>query len=417
MQPSIISLVLNIFFTGAIAGVLAVFAYNVWMTYMNTLYLNSVEWIMLEITPPKEVFKSPEAMELVLNALHGGGATNWYLKFWKGELSQYYSLEIASIEGKIHFYVRFNKKFRKAFEAMLYAQYPQAEVKEVEDYTKSVPEYVKGGPISLFGYHLKLNKDDPYPIKTYVDYGLDRAIGSLDEEQRIDPITPLLETMGSIGIGEQIWVQIIIRQDTKRFEVKKKKGEEEIIETGKGWKDKANEIIAKIRKEIADQGSKPTKGQTSVIDAIERHKNKPGFDTGIRVIYLAKKENFSGNTITAFTAMFRQFNSEDMNSFGFEGMTKAPDEPWKDFGNRKAEKSKKYILADYKDRAYFYGSFDKDYPLKSLISNPGTTGKKPFLLSSEEIATLYHLPGRVVSTPTFLRSEATKSEPPSNLPI
>ncbi len=300
-------------------------AWNLWLTYINTIYLRSIEWVILEIVPPKEVFKSPEAMELVFNVLHGGGAGNWYEKYWKGELAQFYSLEIVSTEGRVHFYIRFHKKFKKAFEAQLYAQYPQAEVKEVEDYTKEIPNFSKDGPINLFAYDLKLEKDDPFPIKTYVDFGLDRAIGSLDEQQRIDPITPTIETMGSIGVGEHIWVQINIRQATKRHSVKK--GDE--IEEGKSWKDKSREIIAELRKkaDVKSEDGKITPGRLSrgeqqVIEAIERHRNKPGFDCGMRVLYIAKNENFSGNTITAFTSMFRQYNTEDLNSFKMENLTK-----------------------------------------------------------------------------------------------
>jgi hypothetical protein len=421
-QLSISALIGSVLETAIAIVVLVSIAWNVWLHYIIALYLRSIEWVMLEVTPPKDVFKSPEAMELVLNSLHGGDATNWFLKYWKGEVGQYYSLEIASIEGKIHFFVRFHKKYRKVFEAMLYSQYPQAEVKEVEDYTARVPDYVKGGPIGLFAYNLVLAKDDPYPIKTYIDYGLDRAIGSLDEEQRIDPITPLLETMGSIGIGEQIWVQINIRKDTKRFTIKNEKGE---VESNKSWKDKGREIIRDLQNklDIKDAEGKvintkrSTRGQQDVIESIERHLNKPGFDAGIRVMYVANKDHFSGNTITAFTSMFRQFNSEDLNGFKADNMTRPPDEPWKDIGNRKLEKKKKDFMGAYKSRAFFYGGFDKEKPWKILYSNPWTSGGKAFLLTTEEIATLYHLPGRVASTPTFIRSDATKAEPPANLPV
>lgn len=404
-------------------AIIAVIAWHLWLTYITTVYLESIPWVLLEITPPKEVFKSPEAMELVLNSLHGGGATNAYLKYWKGEVGQNYSLEIASIEGSIHFYVRFHSKFRKAFESQLYSQYPDAIIQEVPDYTTAVPDYTKNGPLKLFGYNLKLAKDDPYPIKTYVDYGLDRAVGSLDEEQRIDPITPLLETMGSIGIGEQIWVQINLRQDTKRYNVKNDKGE---VEPNKNWKDKAREIISSIqtKADIKDAEGKVTntkrltKGQQDVITAIERHVNKPGFDAGIRVIYLADKDHFSGPTISAFTAMFRQFNSEDLNKFEMKDLTKSPDEPWKDIFKTKLEKGKESILSDYKHRAFFYGGFDAKKPWNNFFKSPTSLdGKHIMLLSTEEIATLFHLPGRVATTPSFLRTQSTKAEPPSNLPI
>ncbi len=417
MESNVLDLLLRHVGVFVALVIVAKLAWNLWINYVNMAYLRSIDWIMLEIIPPKEVFKSPAAMELVLNFLYGGDATNKYLRYWKGEMSQTYSLEIASIEGKIHFYIRFHKKFRKGFEAQLYAQYPQAEIREVPDYTKSVPDFVPGGPISMFGITMGLAKDDPYPIKSYVDFGLDKAIGSLEEAERIDPITPILETMGSIGIGEQLWMQIILQKESKRHTV----GDE----GGKSAKDKAREVLKKKKEELnmVDPETKKvlsteraTKGHQYVVESIERHMNKPGFDAGMRIIYVARKENFNGNTIGAFTAMFRQFTSEDLNTLKITGITKPPDEPWKDIGGFKLNKKKKHMLADYKDREYFYSPFRFD-KISRYFTTPEERSEKPMLLSTEEIATLWHLPGRVVETPTVGRIESKKGEPPANLPI
>lgn len=421
MQSGILALILNNFGVFIALGIVTMMAWNLWVTYINTVYLRSIDWIILEIIPPKDVFKSPEAMELVFNALHGGGAGNWYEKYWKGELAQYYTLEIVSTEGKIHFYVRFASKFKKVFESMVYAQYPQAEVRQVEDYTKKIPSTNFRGdpPISLFAYSLKLEKDDPYPIKSYIDFGLDRAIGSLDEEQRIDPMTPMLETMGSIGVGEHIWVQINIRQAVKRHEVKK--GEE--IESGKSWKDKGKSIIEELKAKANTKDAEGktiagrlSRGEQQVIEAIERHRNKPGFDTGMRVLYIGEKGHFSGNTITSFTTMWRQYATEDMNSFKMYDLTKTSDKPWKDPTGLWLPKLKKIYLEDYKDREFFYNPFRFD-KIKRYFSHPESRGNKGFVLSTEELATIFHLPGRVAETPTVGRIESKKAEPPANLPI
>lgn len=162
MYQPLAAQVIDLLILTGVFVLVAVIAWNVWVTYINIAYLRSVEWIILEIVPPKEVHKSPEAMELVFNALHGGGAGNWYEKYWKGELAQYYSLEIVSTEGKIHFYVRFAKKFKKVFESMLYAQYPQAEVKEVADYTAAIPDF-DSGAINLFCIQPQARKSRPIP--------------------------------------------------------------------------------------------------------------------------------------------------------------------------------------------------------------------------------------------------------------
>ncbi len=401
---------------------LVVILFNLWVHYKNMLFIKSVDWVLLEIVPPKEVHKSPEAMELVLNALYGGGFGNWYEKYWKGELAQYYSLEIVSIEGKIHYYVRIARKFKKVFEAQLYSQYPQAQVIEQSiDYTTLVPNFKKDDwGYNMFGYNVELNKDEVIPIKSYVDFGMDRAVGSLDEEQRIDPMSPMLEIMGSIGIGEQIWFQINMRQDIKRFTIKNKDGKEE---GGQSWKKKADEVVDGLRKKVnpPDKDGKitfntPSKGQLLAIESIERNKNKNAFECGIRVIYVAKKEHSKGDSIGAFTAILRAFASDDLNSFKMSGVTKPDAEPWKDIFGKKLLKKKKDLMDDYQGRDFFYGGFNFK-KIKSYFNHPANMGNKPFLLTTEELATLFHLPGRVIETPSFTRLDSTKAEPPANLPI
>ena len=38
-------------------------------------------------------------------------------------------------------------------------------------------------------------------------------------------------------------------------------------------------------------------------------------------------------------------------------------------------------------------------------------------MNIEELATIYHFPGDIASTPTLSRVEAKKGEPPANLPV
>ncbi len=359
-------------------------------------------------------------MELVLNSLYvGAQGGDFVTKYWKGELSLWHSLEIVSREGSIHFYIRTPDKFKKTIQTQIYAQYPQAEVFEVTDYATTMPGYSKDGPINLWGTMLKLNKDDPFPIKTYVDYGLDRAIGSLEEQQRIDPITPLLEFLGSLGAGEHGWIQILIRPDTKRFSTKNKEG---ILEGGKSWTDKAKEAIKELNAKLVEKDAdgkssarRATKGEQALMESIERNASKYGFDTAIRVVYLGEKDKFNANNIGGFLGAMRQFNNPDSNGFKPDGSTKV-DFPWQDMFGTKIIGMKQGMLSAYKNRKFFYGSFDLG-EFGSYFTHPNASGKTPFILSTEELATIFHLPGRVAETPTFARLESTKAEPPSNLPI
>lgn len=402
--------------------ILTIVAWNLWLTYIQSFFLKSLKWTLLEIKPPKEVFKSPAAMELVLNALYAGAqGGDWVTKYWKGEVSLWHSLEIISIDGQVRFFVRTPEKFKKMIEAQVYAQYPQAEVFEVEDYTKNVPSYNKDESFNIWACNFILSKDDIYPIKSYVDYGLDRSVGALEEEQRIDPITPMIEFLGSLNIGEQVWFQIIIRPDTKRFSTKDKEGKEE---KGKDWKAKAQEVIKELNDKLKEKDKegkvtavlKPTKAQQGTIEAIERHAAKFGFDAHIRALYIAKKEAFNAATrAPSLIGSLRQYASSDLNGFKPDKATKI-DFPWQDLFGTKIVKMKKDFLDDYKNRSFFYGGF-KFSKLKKYFTHPNKSGGKPFILSTEELATIFHLPGRVAETPTFTRIESKKAEPPANLPF
>lgn len=382
---------------------LLILAWELWLTYVRKEYLNSLKWSLLEVRLPREIYKSPLAMELVLSTAfyQTGGVGNWMQKYWQGNLPIWFSLEMVSIGGEVRFFIRTQEKFKIVIQSQIYAQYPEVEIIDAEDYTDNVPEFTKGGEWNLFGTEFLLIKPDPYPIKTYVDYGLDRSVGSLDEEQRIDPITSVMEFLGSVGSGEQAWIQIIIRPSNwgrypdkdSQFALKK-------------WQDVGQDLI----KELNEKWQKPqkdttapsrlTKGQQEVLNAIERSLDKFGFDTGIRAIYLARSENYNPAQIAALTGALRQFNSNTLNGFRPNNVT-GYDFPWQDMFGNNLVALKKEMLEAYKLRSYFYPPYVR----------------KPILLTTEELATIFHFPGTVSSTPTLQRMDSKKAEPPRDIPV
>lgn len=385
--------------------ILAYIAWHSWMHYINRLHLSEVKWTLLEIRIPKDVYKTPLAMELVIiNALYqSGGYGNWYQKYWLGNLPAIFSLEMVSIEGDVKFFIRTQSKYKSIVESQIYAQYPQAEVKEAEDYTRDVPPHNKNGEWSMFGSEFKLTGDDPVPIKTYVDYGLDKPAiapmaGSDTGSNQIDPISSTMELLGSMREGEQFWIQILVRPSNwARYP---KAGEWFKKEK---WTDVGKNKIKEIQKKAKEDGGPLSKSDQDLINVIQRSITKYGFDSGIRAIYLSKKESFDASRITALVGIFRQYNSADLNGFAPCNVT-AFDYPWQDFSGARAVELKRIMLESYRHRGFFYTPYR-------------TPSTKMFVLNTEELATLFHFPGRVSETPTFQRIESKKSEPPTNLPI
>lgn len=380
--------------------VLGWLAWKAWITYRRAEWVANMDWVMLEIKVPKEVNKTPLAMEVALSAFHQTSKGKWWDWYWKGRVMDFFSLELVSIEGSVHFFVRTARVYKNTIEAAFYAQYPNIEIHEVPDYTRYIDYRGKEGPWDLFGVEYAFTKEDPYPIKTYVDYGLDKE--GVKEEVKTDPLSFVIEFLGSLGKGEQLWIQINVQAATKRFH---KHG----TWFGKeDWKDKGKSLIKKLSKidEKPPAGTfampmfKLTEGERDVIKAIERSISKLGFDCGIRGIYIAKRDVFRGACVKGLLGLFRPFSTNNLNGFK-PGHTTSFDFPWQDWNDIRVTWHKEHMFHAYKQRSYFY------LPHKRV----------PITLNSEELATIFHFPGGVSTTPTFARIESRKGEAPANIPL
>ncbi len=391
---------------------LLVFA-NKWVEYIRAKFFFKESYAMIEIKLPKVIMKSPASMELFLTALHQtGGEGDWYSKYWLGKTRPWFSLELVSIEGQIHFFIWMRKSFKNFISTSLYAQFPGIEVHDVEDYAQSV--HFDKDTVSVWAEELTFTKDkdgkmeSSYPIKSYVDYGLNK---DPKEEFKIDPMAPLIEFLGSIGANQQAWIQILVRAYKKDDHTKPG----HIWKSHDKWREEAKKIIndtmnrdektkSTKKKEGADKAEKVdlTEGEEEIIAAIERNISKLGFDVGIRLVYVAQKDNFNPTNIAGMLGSWKQFNNEHMNGFkpasAWHGSISYP---WQDIRGKKKEGHSEGSLAMYKRRSYFYA------PHKG----------KPMIMSSESLATIYHFPGQVVATPTLTRVPSKKGEAPANIPM
>ena len=376
------------------APVLLVYlAGRVWLEYVRALYVSKFKWILIEIKLPRTINKTPIAMELVLQSMHQSSSGNWYSRWWYGKVRPCFSLEVISHEGNVHFYIRTPDSFKRVIESAIYAQYPDIEVHEVEDYISVAPYLKEPDEWDLWGTEFKLSKPDPYPIMTYVDFKLDSSM--VKEEQKTDPITSFIEFLGSLGRNQEIWFQIIIQATSPRFHTSG---------TWFGlhdWKDEGKEIVKSLQEKYGGEGGgKSTKHQTEIIAAIERSFRKTAFDCGIRAVYLARKESFDHSNIGGLVGSLRQYSEQELNSFR-PAISTDIDYPWQDWKNMRLNKKKRRMFDAYVRRSWFYAPYRR----------------QPFVLNTEELATIYHFPGGVAETPTFSRIDSRKGEPPANLPV
>ena len=150
---------------------------------------------------------------------------------------------------------------------------------------------------------------------------------------------------------------------------------------------------------------KLTPGQKFVLTSVENKIAKLGFKCGYRFIYVGHKDNFHRSHVSGIVGTFKQVYSNNLNSFKPNSLTMTYSKGWMPwfFPSDKGWRAdsimfnrKRNIFNDYRNRAFV---------------------KKWVMLNTEELATLWHLPGAGIKAPLFPRVESKKGQPPSGLPM
>ena len=91
----------------------------------NWILVNA-SYVLLEIKFPREMTKPMRVMEDVFSVIWGAmyDPPNKKEKYFEGKVLLGFSLEIVSLEGIPHFYIRIPKGARRLIEAAIHSQYP-----------------------------------------------------------------------------------------------------------------------------------------------------------------------------------------------------------------------------------------------------------------------------------------------------
>ena len=74
-----------------LAIVLGQILWPLWLRYIRAKFSYGLKYTLLELKLPKDVFKSPLAMEAVLQGIHNTADGSTYAQYWKGEYRPFYS--------------------------------------------------------------------------------------------------------------------------------------------------------------------------------------------------------------------------------------------------------------------------------------------------------------------------------------
>lgn len=378
------------------------------------------DWTLLAIDVPKENIQTPLSVENILAHLAGAHQTpDLFELAWEGFAQEWFSLEIASIDGRVQYYVHTPTHMRDLVEAAIYAQYPNAEISETEDYAQNAPTNFPNPDWNCWGTEWKLVRSYPYPLRTYVDFQDETA----EEAGFKDPMAALLETMGGLLPGEQLWFQILIEpieanswQPKSYRLVDKMAGKagaekESVFEKvlsapfqllGQLW----NSLVSNPTEETRRKDTPPpsqvlylTSGEAEIIKAIERKAAKIGFAVKIRGVYLSRKDLWSkARGRYGLIGAIKQVNTENLNALKPETKIVGTHAHYFFTDWRKNWKRRKIVRA-YKNRSIW-------------------SGLDQTILNIEELATLWHFPvTESTRAPLLKKAEVRRSEPPIELPM
>jgi len=438
MDLDFIAIITNIFNQSSSLVVLDIYAIVGWIVlvavfftaglktlamYKLLRYTSGRKKVLLAIDIPPMNVQTPKAVEQlfthIFSVMEPPSIGNTYRRGFK---QHYFSFEIISIEGYIQFIIRTLDKYRDVVESAVYAQYPDAEITEVEDYVSSVPDNYPNDTHDMWAADYVLTQDQAYPIRTYEEF--EHTI-SKDTVFK-DPMSAILESFSRIGPGEQVWFQMIIapleewrwKEDAIK-KIKELIGEKEekksnifgkffggFASVGKVITDELDWQLTSVEGAPGgpdsgrDDGPKNeilylTPGQKKILEAMENKIRKLAFKTKIRLVYVARKEVFKpSRTVNSFTGALNLFNIPSSNGLLPKYLT-----------------SVEYFFKDYRQ------NYRKNLLMYAYKKRNKNIGKKSYVLNIEELATIWHFPMSYVKVPLVQTAQAKVSEPPSGLPV
>jgi len=390
---------------------------NAWLWWRREVWDSKQKYILLEMMFPAESEKPFFTMEHVLSTVwsiysNTNGLKNFKKRWIIGKRLIHFCFEIVSKGPHPRFFIYANRDHIDSIETAFYSQYPDMEFVETkEDYIKEMPFDVPNSEWDFYGMDQTLGKNDSYPIKTYKQF-FEMKPENVKEEKRVDPMSTLLEGLNHLHEDEQSWIQIRVAPVSELDNSYRKRGQKLVNKLihrkekgGKGIVAEALDTFAgsggnSKHEELIPPEMKLTPRERQIVEEIENKMGKNVFQTNIRVMHFGPKKNFNPGRRGPVEEFFSSFSMPDLNIFKKLSTTKTKIQHiWikrRLFG-RKRRIFRRYIM--------------RETPLY-----PRTGGT--FVLSTEELATIFHPPMEIRKIGTLVaRVDSKKGEAPVNLPI
>ncbi len=365
--------------------------------------------IVLRLSVPKLNEKGPVAFEQILASLHG-----LILRAMRSGKKESVSFEIASMDGMIYFYVAVPTHLRTLVSSQIFAQYPEVEIETVRNFftTKLIANK------KVLSVSLEPKEPWVFPFKRYPQFE--------DTTTRVfeDPLGAITSSLSTLHArGDVAVIQWVVSPVGKRWNEVAEKTLRRFFRTGVWqWKwfrkmyqwirispDRSTRLwrspfwfichafflwsSKSLSSDVSRDRSDETEGEVDERTSSGRHDretvygasydkiSRQAFAVNIQAAYIHSDEEslHAEAKLREIAGTFQQFSQPQLNYFTIRNVQEG-----------KNSRIFRNIVARRPD--------------------------KPFVLSQEELATMFHLPTQSVSTARIQWVNAPKLEPPANLP-
>jgi hypothetical protein len=263
------------------------------------------------------------------------------------------SFEIVGLPEDIRFYIYTPNKYKDLVEKQINGSYPDAEIKIVEE-KNARDGYVMGNEYNIF------SKTGQVAFASLKLKDSNYKPLKVYKDFAVDPLSSITSVMAKMGIGEGAAIQILI--------------------TGarSSWSKQGRTFISTTKKAESNPETAKYTADPKELEGIENKISKPGFETVIRLVVSSTSKEAAQAHLENMVAAFEQFNG--INSFT-------------------------------KTKKWFKGGFITDFVYRYLPIRGDLS-----VLTSEEIAGLFHFPNKNIQTPHIGWLNAKRAPAPAQIP-
>lgn len=274
-------------------------------------------------------------------------------KFANLQPQQHISFELVGKPGDIRYYIHVPKKLRDLVEKQINGAYPDADITVVDE-SDVKQKGVIGNEYNIF------SEDGKVAFASWRPKGPSYQPMKIFKDMAVDGMSLLTSTLAKMQEGEGAAIQVMIA-----------------AADGK-WKKTGRAHIGKVKKAESNPEKASYSADPKELEGIENKISKAGFDVVVRaVVCSSTMEAAKGHldNIGSALAMFGGTNSLTKNKHRFKGL------------------------------------FMQDFIYRYWPMYKGTG-----VMSSEELATIYHFPNKQVTTPGIFWLTSKRAPAPTQIP-